>query len=194
LRNGLFWLLAISMLLCNLPQAIILTQLNLMVAEQGILGEAASIMVSAYALGMMAGRLISGLALDRLPSRLVATFGLCVSAIGLLVMGSGGASLAVLAISVLAIGLSFGAESDILAYLISRHFSARRFSTVYGMLSSVISISAMLGAASLSLVLRMTESYKPFLLTTGFCVLLGALLLLLLPRHGFDTSAAEEPE
>jgi MFS family permease len=194
LRNRLFWLFAISMLLCNLPQAIILTQLNLMVAEQGIVGESASIMVSAYALGMMAGRLISGLALDHLPSRLVATFGLCVSAVGLLVMGSGSGSVAVLAISVLAIGLSFGAESDILAYLISRHFSARTFSTVFGMLSSVIAISAMLGALSLSLVLRLTESYMPFLLTTGILVLVGALMLLLLPRHGAEEDDPAEAE
>jgi MFS family permease len=193
LRNGLFWLLAISMLLCNLPQAIILTQLNLMVAEQGIVGKSASIMVSAYALGMMAGRLISGLALDHLPSRLVATFGLCVSAIGLLVMGSGFGSVTVLVIAVLAIGLSFGAESDILAYLISRHFSTRTFSTVFGMLSSIISISAMLGALSLSLVLRLTDSYQPFLIASGLGVLVGALLLLLLPRHGIDSAEVKEP-
>jgi MFS family permease len=193
LRNFAFWVLALSMMLCNLPQAVVLTQLNLMIAEHGVVGRSASIMVSAYAMGMLAGRFISGLALDRLPPRLVATFGLSISAFGLVAMSLGGGSIAGLSICVLAIGLSFGAESDILAYLIYRYFGVRTYSTVFGMLSSVISISAMLGALSLSLVLRSTASYRPFLLVTGICVLVvGFLLLLLLPRHAVDAEEAKE--
>jgi predicted MFS family arabinose efflux permease len=192
LRNPAFWVLAISMMLCNLPQAIILTQLNLIIAEHGVVGRSASIMVSAYAMGMLAGRVISGLALDRFPSRLVATFGLLISAFGLVAMGIGGGSIVGLAIAVLGVGLSFGAESDILAYLIYRHFGVHTFSTVFGLLSSVISISAMLGALSMSIVLHLTDSYKPFLMATGFGVLIGGLLLLLLPSHGVGGEEVEE--
>jgi len=192
LRNPVFWVLAISMMLCNLPQAVVLTQLNLMIAEQGVVGRSASIMISAYAMGMLVGRFISGFALDRFPPPLVATFGLSISAFGLMFMAVGGGSIVGLSICVLAIGLSFGAESDILAYLIYRHFGVRTFSTVFGLLSSVISISAMFGALSLSLVLRFTDSYKPFLLATGFCVLVGGFLLLLLRRHGTNTEETED--
>ncbi|SFF96437.1 Sugar phosphate permease [Novosphingobium sp. CF614] len=177
-----FWLLVVSMLLCNLPQAVILTQLNLMIAEHNVVGRSASIMVSAYAVGMLIGRFISGYALDRFPARLVATIGLSISAFGLLAMGLQGGSIVGLALAVLAIGLSFGAESDILAYLIYRQFGVRVYSTVHGMLAATVAIASALGAGALSYILYLTDSYKPFLLITGVAVLTGGLLLLLLPR------------
>jgi len=193
LKSPAFWLLVVSTLLCNLPQAVLLTQLNLMIAEQGVVGRAASIMVSAYAGGMLVGRFISGFALDRFPARLVATAGLCISALGLWAMGTIEGSVTGLAIAVLAIGFSFGAEADILAYLIVRQFGVRVFSSVHGMLAASVAVSSALGAGLLSLTLSTTgDSYQPFLLGTGLGVLAGALLLLLLPKPSDFVDEADE--
>lgn len=186
LRHKVFWLLAISMLLCNLPQAVILSQLNLILTEFGVVGRTASIMVSSYAIGMMVGRFISGYALDLFPPRLVAAFGLSLSAIGILSLGLTGGSIVLLSISIFAIALSFGAESDILAYLIYRHFGGGIYSTVHGLTSSTVAISATIGAALLTAVLHMTDTYWPFLWSTGLCVLAGGLLLLFLPARGIE--------
>jgi MFS family permease len=163
-----------------------------MIAEHGVVGSAASIMVSAYAMGMLVGRFVSGYALDRFSPRVVATLGLSLSAFGLLAMSFVGGSIIGLALAVLAIGFSFGAESDILGFLIHRHFGTRIYGSVAGMLASTVAISSTLGAGGLSFVLHETNSYRPFLFVTGLCVLVGGLLLLLLPRHGSNIDEAEE--
>lgn len=198
LRHRVFWVLAVSMLLCNLPQAIILSQLNLILSEFGVTGRSASIMVSSYAIGMMVGRFISGYALDRFPPRIVATLGLLLSGFGILGLGLTGGSIIWLSVAVLAIGLSFGAESDIIAFLIYRHFGGRIYSTVHGLTSSMVAISATIGAALLSFILHVTDAYLPFLMGTGLCVLAGGLLLLLLPRNGIaegeEAAASPEPQ
>lgn len=191
LRHRVFWILAISMLLCNLPQAIILSQLNLILAEFGVTGRTASIMVSSYAIGMMVGRFISGYALDRFPPRVVAAVGLSLSAFGILGLGLTAGSIVWLSVAVLTIGLSFGAESDILAFLIYRHFGGRIYSTVHGLTSSMVAVSATIGAVTLAAVLYVTDTYWPFLMGTGLCVLAGGLLLLVLPRNGIEEDEGE---
>ncbi len=65
-RSKPFWLLAIGMVLINLPQALGASQLMIMLAEQGISLQAAGFL-SAYPAGVILGRLIFGGALDRFP-------------------------------------------------------------------------------------------------------------------------------
>jgi MFS family permease len=191
LRTPSFWLLAVSVLLCNLPQSVTLTQLNLIIAEHGVTGRSASIMISAFAMGMLVGRFVSGYALDKFPPRLVATLGFSISAFGLFAMGQPGISGPSLVAAVLAVGLSFGAEADILAFLIYRQFGVRIYSTVHGMLAAIVGLAAAVGAGSLSYVLHLTDSYRPFMTIMGVAVLIGGLALMLLPRHAVQEAAVE---
>jgi predicted MFS family arabinose efflux permease len=181
-RSRAFWLICGSMLLCNMPGPAMLSQLNLIVAEQGVIGKAASIMVSAYATGMLIGRFISGLALDRFPAPLVAAGALALTSVGLFMIAWSGGSIPVLAVGIMLVGLSLGAESDIIAYMIHNNFGTRIYSSVFGMTSSVVSISAAFGAGLLSVVLTRTGSYSTFMLISGVFVLIGSSLFLFLPR------------
>jgi len=184
-RTPAFWLLNASVLLCTLPMSVMVTQLGLVVGEHGVIDKTVSIIVSSYAIGMLVGRLISGFALDRLPGPLVASGSLAMSAAGLFVMSQQGGSVAVLAVAVLAVGLSFGAESDIVGYLISRYFPVRVYGSVFGIISSTITVSTTAGAALMSVMLSRTGSYSPFLLIASISVFLGSMMFLLLPRrHG----------
>lgn len=182
-RTPAFWILFCGMLLCTLPQAVMLTQLNLVLAENGVMGKGASIMISAYATGMLVGRLLSGVALDRFPGPIVTTTGLALSAVGLLMIASGLDAPALLFIAVLLIGLAYGSESDAIAYLIVRNFGVRIYSSVFGLIAATVSISAALGAVLLSMMLKLTGAFAPFLFLTGILVLFGSMLFLLLPRN-----------
>jgi|EndMetStandDraft_7_1072992.scaffolds.fasta_scaffold74834_2 predicted MFS family arabinose efflux permease len=181
-RSRAFWLICGSMLLCNMPGPAMLSQLNLIVAEQGVVGKAASIMVSAYATGMLIGRFISGLALDRFPAAPVAAVSLALTSVGLFMIAWSGGSIPLLAVGVMLVGLSLGAESDIIAYMIHHNFGTRIYSTVFGMTSSVVAISAAFGAGLLSVVLTRTGSYSTFMVISGVFVLIGSSLFLFLPR------------
>jgi MFS family permease len=160
-----------------------MSQLSLILAENGASGKDASLMISAYAVGMIIGRLVSGVALDRFPAPLVATIGLALSGIGLLVIAWGFDSRPILFLAVLTFGLSLGAESDVVAYLVVRNFGVRIYSTVHSITATSTAIAAVLGSIMLSITLKHYLLYAPFLGVTGVLAVLGSLLFLLLPKN-----------
>jgi MFS family permease len=193
-RSAPFWIIFIAILLCSLPQAVMTSQLSLILEENGAAGKAASIMISAYASGMIIGRLVSGVALDRFSARWVATISLALSGLGLLVIASGWDSRPVLFFSVLTFGLSVGAESDVVAYLVVRNFGLRLYSSVHSIVATSTAVAAVLGSVMLSVFLKNTSFYAPFLGITGVLAVLGSLLFLLLPRNPQVADESEEEE
>ncbi len=181
-RNRAFWILAGSMLLCNLPQIIALTQLNLVLLDNGISATGVSAMISAFAVGTLLGRFICGIALDRFPPHLVAAVGMALSSFGLFLLASSLNAPAVVMLAILLVGLSFGAEGDLVSFLVVRAFGVRVYSTVMGMMTAVISIGVSVGAIILSITLKDNGGFGPFLTLCGVTVLLGSLLFLLMPR------------
>jgi MFS family permease len=137
-------------------------------------------MISSFSAGMFIGRFLCGLALDRFPSHIVAAVTMSLPSIGLFLIASDLDAPVLLGLSVFLIGLSYGGEGDIVAYLVARNFGVRIFSSVQGLMTGVISGSIALGAALLSFTLGLTDSFAPFLTVCGAVVLAGGLLFLLL--------------
>lgn len=181
-QNRAFWILLGAMLLCNLPQVIALTQLNLVLLEQGITATGVSAMISAFATGVLVGRFAAGLALDRFTPWLVALIAMVLPSLGLFLLASSFNEPAVVMLSVLLIGLSFGAEGDLVGFLVVRNFGVRVFSSVMGMMTAAMATSSAVGAALLSLSLKMTGGFEAFLIGSGTAVFVGSLLFILLPR------------
>lgn len=177
-----FWIIAGAMLLCNLPQALLLSQLKLLVFDQGITGGQAAMMFTAVSAGTLAGRIVTGLALDRFPAHLVAFFALAVPGLGLFVLATPLDWFPLVMASIFFLGFAFGAEGDVVAYLIARFFALETYSSVMGLMTAVMAFSSALGAVLLSAVLARTGGYVPFLLGTGLAVMAGAALLLRLGR------------
>lgn len=180
-RNRAFWVLLTAMLLCNLPQVIALTQLNLVLIDNGVTPQGVSVMISTFATGVLLGRFASGLALDRLPPRFVAAVGLGLPAIGLMLLASSFDAPMVLMIAVLLIGLSFGAEGDVVGYLVVNNFGVGVYGSVMGLMTAAIAISSSVGAIVLSVALKLTGGFGVFLVASSVLVLIGAVLLLWLP-------------
>ncbi len=199
-RSGTFWIIAFGVLLCTLPNSIMQSQLALILSENGASGKSASLMISAYASGMITGRLLSGIALDRFPAKYIATASIAMAGIGLLTLASGFDSRPAVFAAVLISGLSFGAESDVIAYIIVSNFGARIYSTVHSITATGTAIASVIGAVLLTVLLKKFGVYSPFLGVTG-CIAIGAsMLFLLLPRHPkvidehvIDDRLAEEP-
>lgn len=179
-----FWTLAGAMLLCNLPQVIALSQMKLILLDNGVTPRGASVMLSAFAVGVLVGRFVAGIALDRYSARIVGLIGMGTPSIGLLILASSMDSPAVLTIAVLLLGLSFGAEGDIVAYIVARAFGVAIYSSVLGLMTMAISLSASSGAALLGLTLDLTGGFDMFLLIAAAAVAAGSLLFLLLPAKG----------
>jgi predicted MFS family arabinose efflux permease len=182
LKTPAFWFLGIALLLCNLPLVIALTQLNLILEEKGASAAQVSMMISAFASGTLFGRFIAGIALDRFPPHIVAAIGMGLPCAGLFLLASSLHTPAFLATAVLLIGLSFGAEGDLIGYLVVRIFGVRIYSSVLGLMTAITSISASMGALLVSLTLTITNTYSLFLNISGVAVLIGSILFLLLRK------------
>jgi MFS family permease len=179
IRHPTFLLLVGGMFLINLPQVFASSQLKLIVLSKGITDQAATWMVSLYAIGVMGGRIFFGVALDRVRAHLVALFALGLPAIGLLILTGSVPAVWLLASGVLVIGLAQGAEGDLASYMISRHFDLKNFSLILGFVKAGLDGGGAMGAAILSYTLHVADSYEPFLLISAVATIIGALCFFL---------------
>lgn len=179
-RSSTFWIIAGGFLLCNLIYPLQSSQMKLMLEENGMDSTSGAWMISLFAGGVLVGRFTCGAALDRYPAHLVATIALGLPGIGLLMIASGLASPAVLALAIGLMGLSLGAESDLAAYLVMRFFRLEVYGTVLGLVVTSLALSASLGSIVLSAILHSTNSFSAYLFFGGACSFGGAALFLLL--------------
>jgi predicted MFS family arabinose efflux permease len=181
-RNGAFWVLAAAMLLCNLPQTILQAQLKMLMLENGVDGRAVGAMLSAASLGMLSGRILTGLAIDRFNPYWVGFLTMGLPSLGLFMISTSLDDPALLWGAVYFLGFTYGAEGDVVAYLVARRFGVRIYSSVMGLMTACMSASTALGATLLSVTLAATGNFNLFLLIVGTAVVTGAALLLLLGR------------
>ena len=144
-RAPAFWILAAVMLLCNLPQTLLLVQLKLLLLDNGVSGPGASVMFTALSVGMLSGRFVTGLALDRFEPYLVAFVTLGLPSLGIFLIASSLDGASILTFAVFCLGFAFGAEGDIVAFLVAKRFGLEVYSSVMGLLTAIMSLSTSLG-------------------------------------------------
>ena len=178
-RNPMFVLLLGGMALCNLPQILVASQMNIMLMENGASATYATWLVSLYAITVVIGRFASGLALDRISPHIVAIVSLGLPAVGYVALASSWDAQWVLAASIALVGLAQGAETDVAAILTSRRFSMAQYSFVFSMLMTALGISSAVGATLLSAMLHGDGRFDGFLLICAAATLGGALCFFL---------------
>lgn len=192
IRDRAFQILCVSKLLCAVTLMVFTAQLQLILLDRGMKPEEAALLISVYAMATIGGRILGGLALDRFPSHIIGVIGFGIApAIGFLVLGAGFENTALLAATVLLVGLAFGADGIITAYLLMRHFRFEIFSTVYSLVSVAIAISASSGALLASVTIRASGGFDLFFLIAAALVLAGGLLVAFLGRLPPAVRAAE---
>jgi MFS family permease len=180
--NKTFWLIAVAMFLCTLQTPLHSSQLNLMLLDNHISTATAARVVSVYAIGTVIGRLACGLALDRFAPYLVASSSMALPAIGYAILASTFDSVPAIGLAMFMVGLAVGAEADLASYLVARYFKLDIYSTVASLIYSAVFLASATGALTLSLVLRITNSFSMFLWFVSLAILCGGLLFLRL-RH-----------
>jgi MFS family permease len=180
-RQPAFWVLLIAMVLINLPQTIAIAQLGLVSLDNGIKSANVGFMVSAFSAGVLAGRLLCGIALDHIQAHLVALCSMILPSIGLFLLASDFDTFPAVLTAILLLGFAFGAEGDIVAFLVVRIFGVEIYSSVMGLMTAAISMATSTGAWLSGLTLRETGNYTLFLTITGTTVFMGALMFILLP-------------
>jgi MFS family permease len=181
-RSPVFWLASLGMLLCNLPQALGASQLMLMLRENGV-PLSATIFVSLYPFGVIVGRFLTGAALDRFPTHVVGAIGLALPALGFAILASPYDNLTLIGFSVVLMGLAQGAEGDVAAYAVARHFPIAIFASAMGLVNASTALGASLGGMVLVPMLKTWDSYTPFIIFSAIVTILGGIALFALGRY-----------
>lgn len=176
--SAAFRIIAVSAFLCSLTHALATSQVKILLADHGVSDVGAGYMVSVFAIGVILGRLIAGVALDKWPTHIVSAIGMGLPCIGTYILATDTTHIILLALAIILIGLSFGAEADILAYVTARYFPMHIYSSVMGLLTTAVGLAIGLGSGLLSYMLSRTDSFTAFLLVGGTLVLLGSVNLL----------------
>ncbi len=194
-RTRVFWILLAGVLLCNLYHTVTTSQLGVVLGDSlpgpGTNGALIAALISVFATAVIVGRFVCGIALDRLPAHLVAAVAMALPGLGCLLVASSWDSFAVLVVAVCCLGAAWGAEGDVIAYLVARRFDLTLYSTVLSILSAVIGVSSALGAFILSRTLQFSDSFNGFLVFAGFAAFVGGALFLALGRQTAVDQTAE---
>ncbi len=150
---------------------------------EGLTAADAASLAGIIGLVSIVGRLGTGFLLDCFRASLVgaAIFTLPIFASLLLVVGEPtGAVLAAILV-----GLTLGAEVDVIVYLATRHFGLKAFGALYGGLLVALSVGTATGPLAAAAVFDRTGHYDMFLYLTMALMIASSLFLLSLPRPAF---------
>lgn len=186
MRMPAFWMMLVGCFLVNLPFTLAISQLKMVVLEQGISDTDAAMMVSIFAIGSIVGRIAAGFGLDALPSHIVATISFGLPFVGLLLLASPYDSPAMVGLAIGLMGLSFGGEGDVVPFLVTRYFNIGIFSTVLGLLTASIASAMATGNAILGLVLARTDSFDLYLVIAAAASFVGSAMFLTLGLKRFQ--------
>jgi len=127
------------------------------------------------------GRIGTGYLLDNLPTPALATGMFLLPILVSTLLKVGGDSLIASVVAVALLGVTAGAETDVVCYLAARQFGTRVFASVYAVISSMFSICAACGPLLASALYDLRGSYDAFLMVTVPIALVAAGLIWALP-------------
>jgi MFS family permease len=107
------------------------SQLVPMMTDRGETIRMAASMLSIAGMAPMVGRLLAGYAMDRVHAPFVAAVSFGLTLTGVVILAAGATGVPAMVASAL-IGVSIGAEADIITFIVSRYFDMRLFGRVCG--------------------------------------------------------------
>ncbi|MGF7146917.1 MFS family permease [Sphingomonas zeicaulis] len=143
--------------------------------------------VSVFALVTSGWQIATGRILDKVPTPriVVPMYLMAVAGLALLQLGQG---MAALIVGGVLLGIGLGSQFGALPYFIARYFGLRSFGTIIGAMYSAVIVAQGFTPVLLDAAFDAQQTYAHALVAAGACLIVGALLLLLLPR--FDDRAA----
>ncbi len=178
LGDGRFWLLALSMICISMAGGAFSSQFQPLLSDLGVPGATAALLGAWYAASVIVGRLGAGLLLDRLWPPMVGAVALSGPIVGLPLFLSPDPSLAVLLVGAALVGLSTGAEADMLAFFAARYFGLKRFGAIFGVLGLFFGLSVAIGGIGAGFLFDAAGDYRLVLILGAVLAAVSAVTLL----------------
>ncbi len=178
LRMSAFWRIEIAFIIISVVVGGLIVHLPAMLIDRGASPASAAAVAGRLGYAIIIGRLSLGMLVDRMPPAIVGA-----TLIGLLAISSILLALNMTPlIAVILLGLSAGAEVDLLAFLISRIFGLRHYAQIYGCGISAFTMGGAIGPVLAGHAHDVSGSYVSALyIFAGMTVVASALLVSLHP-------------
>ena len=170
-RSISFVALAVGFFLLGfINTGLIASQVSLLV-DRGMTPLQAASVQSAFGLSVLVGRFAIGALLDRIPAYLLMAATCVLGIIACLFYAAGATGVTAYACAVM-LGTIFGAEFDVLSFIIKKAFGIRAFGRTYGVVFAIFQFGAAIGVTVLPYTRSLTGSYA-----LGLLIYAGALLI-----------------
>jgi MFS family permease len=195
LRDYRLWVIWLVFVLSSAATLSLGPHLPSLFADRGFDAATAAKSASMVGVGLLVGRLATGLLIDRIHAPLVAGVFFIGGAIGVYLL-RGSHDYTALLVATTLIGLTIGAEGDLISYLVRSYFGLASFGSLFGIAFSGYGLGAVIGPIGLGAWFDRHGSYDVPLLVLPCMLLLAAGLVLVLGRyrasghHGAVTSPA----
>jgi MFS family permease len=133
-----------------------------MLTDRGISVKMAVMAMSISGVMVIIGRLIAGYLLDKIFAIYIAIFFLLVPMLGVAILISGATGWWT-NLAVICVGLSLGAEFDLMAFIVSRYFGIRAFGALYGLVLMFVNFANAAGMMLMGWCFQIKHSYVPML-------------------------------
>lgn len=190
--TGNFWIMAVGILIVATVFNAMLPTLVPLLTDRDMSREEAVFAVTLMGIAMAISRITVGFLIDRYFAPLVAfgVFMLASGGLGLLAFGATGPSAYVAAFL---IGLGFGAETDLMGFLVTRYFGLRNFGQIYGVMLAVFLIGTGLGPYILNVAYVQHGNYQQALMVTTVFGAVAAAGFLLLRQYPKSDAESRQP-
>lgn len=159
-----------------------------MMTDRGFTPAAAGSMASLIGLSTIGFRVASGWLVDRMHARYVLAAIAGLAAVAMPLLAEAGGTAAATAAAIL-LGAVFGAEADLLAYLISRYFGVTAFGKLYGIAFGLFVVGVGTGPLLLGASFDRLGGYRPGLF--GFVIVTIVVAAVAVALPAYDAQAEE---
>ncbi len=183
LKDWRFWLLAYAFVPISFAVGGPIPNLEQIMRTKGFGMDDAVFLATFVGYSVLVGRLVGGYLIDRFWAPGVAVIIMSLPAISCLMLQGADQTMLSAGIAIFILGAAAGVEYDLMAFLVSKYFGLKNYSTIYGTLYAFFAAGAGFGPLLFGRAFDRTGDYDPILLIAAVALLAGAIPLLALGRY-----------
>lgn len=192
-KSPTFWVMIAAFVLAAASICACTAHIAAMLSDRGATAASAAAAASIVGLALLAGRAGAGFLLDRYFGPRVGVFVFAAAAFGMALLWTGVTGTPAL-VGAFLLGLGFGAEGDMIAYLLSRYFGLRDLGVAFGFAFGSLILASGLGPPIMGFAFDAAGSYRTPLAGSFIACLIAAVLMSRLGPYRFMvTPAANDP-
>lgn len=182
IRSWKLWMIFGAFLMASAATLSVYPHFPPMLADKGFSNADAARAVSFLGIGLLIGRFLTGVLLDRMHAAIVVSIFFIIGAFGLLLVHSSN-DYTTLMVAAVMIGLTVGAEGDLISYLIRSYFGITAFGALYGIAFAGYAIGGVVGPLAVGKLFDIYMSYDIVLVALPCMLIMAALGLLTLGKY-----------